>query len=172
MKIGLICLLLFCEGSRDEVLHFRKLLQASFTQENAAVEFYTIFKDRDPTSSLYQGYKALSMIMLCNYGSNPLAKYKRFTEGRKLLEKALLADSANTELHFLRHTVQCFAPYLLGYHEDLAEDKVILLNYIQAASCADPNLKQMIAAFLLQADECSENEKTQILKAQTSHFEL
>jgi hypothetical protein len=59
-----------------------------------------------------------------------------FKQGRIKLETAMLADSNNTEFHFLRLAIEEHAPKIVKYHSDIEKDKTLVLKNFKSLSPA------------------------------------
>lgn len=71
-------------------------------------------------------------------------KLSTFIEGRKILERAILAQPANPEYRFLRIMIQENAPGILGYSDNLNEDAK-LVN--EGLSVLDISVKNAIVNY-------------------------
>lgn len=58
--------------------------------------------------------------------SNPKEKLSLFKQGHKKLENAISADTKNVEFRFLRLMIQENAPSILGYKNEIKEDRDVL----------------------------------------------
>lgn len=73
-----------------------------------------------------EGYEGALLMRKADKVAFPKQKLKFFKEGRIKLETALLADSDNTEFHFLRLAIEEHAPKIVKYHSDIEKDKSII----------------------------------------------
>ncbi|PWU00331.1 MAG: hypothetical protein C5B52_09160 [Bacteroidetes bacterium] len=74
-----------------------------------------------------------------NHVINPFSKLKTFNDGISNIEKAVGKDPSNVEVRFVRLSVQKNCPRILGYHNNVNEDRVFLLANkwtIQSAALA------------------------------------
>lgn len=71
-------------------------------------------------------------------------KLSKFKSGRKLLQAAILADSANAEYRFLRLTIQENCPDFLNYHSHKEEDAKLIGAAFKALP---PDLRQIILEY-------------------------
>ncbi len=60
------------------------------------------------------------------FGALPGKKLKLFKSGHKKLEAAILKDSTNAELRFLRLQIQENSPAFLGYKRDIEKDEAYI----------------------------------------------
>ena len=80
-----------------------------------------------------QGYAGALIIRKAGL---PKAKdrLKLFKEGRAKLEFALANDPDNTELHFLRLTIQEHSPKIVKYHSEIEVDKFFVQKHFDKLS--------------------------------------
>lgn len=97
-------------------------------------------------SSLTVGYTSMYYMLMARYAFNPLSKLNLFNKGRKMLDAAVEGDKANTELRFLRFSVQVNAPSFLSYNSNLDEDKQHIITAYSKLDDAD--LKFRIKEFM------------------------
>ena len=92
------------------------------------------------------GYRGVANMMMAQYAGNPFTKLAYFKQGRRSLESAIVADSDNAELRFLRLAVQEKAPAFLGYKSDIRYDRMFLSGAVH--KMADTMLKNDINAYM------------------------
>ncbi|WP_313373839.1 hypothetical protein [Chishuiella sp.] len=80
---------------------------------------------------IYLGYLGSLQIIWAKHIINPFGKLKTFKKGKINLEKAILIEPYNTELRFIRLTIQKNAPRFLNYHENIKEDETFLEKNIK-----------------------------------------
>ncbi|MDB4919286.1 hypothetical protein [Mucilaginibacter sp.] len=121
------------------------LLTVGFIKISAAQEkfekaaFYTVMDSGDldainnqieivqaSSSNNKEGYEGALLMRKADKMSTAGKKLKYFKAGRIKLETALLADSDNTEFHFLRLAIEEHAPKIVKYHNDIEKDKLII----------------------------------------------
>ena len=81
-----------------------------------------------------EGYEGALLMKKAGLVVMAKKKLKFFKEGRIKLETALLADSDNTEFHFLRLAIQEHAPKIVKYHSSLGNDKLFLQRNFKSLS--------------------------------------
>lgn len=109
-------------------------------------------------SPLVKGYEGVALMLMARHVFNPFKKWQYFNEGKKLLDSAIAADGGEPELRFLRYCAQNNAPGFLGYAQNLAEDKAVLLAALKAGMPQDDVLLKKIGAFMLKSNNCSPEE--------------
>lgn len=162
MKITLLLWLSFNLNAGSPTLpELRQQLDKAANNKDAAEKLYEQFKPvKDNAAPIMVGFKALSELILCKHVFSPVSKLSHFKKGKRLLELAIAAAPRNAELIFFRFTTQSNVPSLLNYSDNLNEDRLLLLNYLQnpASKAADPDLFKRIKSYLLSSKLCTEQE--------------
>ncbi|MFI5140598.1 MAG: hypothetical protein ACHQIM_22465 [Sphingobacteriales bacterium] len=83
-----------------------------------------------------EGYEGALLIRKAGFVTPAKKKLKFFKDGRIKLEMALIADSENTEFHFLRLTIEENAPKIVKYHADIEKDKLFVQTHFKNLSQA------------------------------------
>ncbi len=86
---------------------------------------------------LDRAYIAASKMIEADLAILPTTQLSLFGQGKSELENCLNQDPWNTEIRFIRLTIQCQAPWFLDYHDNINEDTQVIidhlnLNYIRA----------------------------------------
>lgn len=156
--------ILFCSSSHAmdiPLSEVRLLFNKSATNEESCKKLMSVLNQYNETNnSTRAAYKACATMMMANHVCNPLSKLSNFNQGKKLLEKCVAADKENTEIRYLRFTIQSNAPAFLGYYHSISNDKTFLLNAI--TDLKDLQLKQIIISFLKSSEYLSSTEKQNI----------
>lgn len=97
-----------------------------------------------------QAYKACGMIIMAKHLINPISKMTHFNKGKDLLEEVIRKAPLNTELRYLRFSVQSNVPGFLNYNKELQTDKVFLLNSLRTLE--DDQLKKLILNVLNKSE--------------------
>ncbi len=125
----------------------REMYEEAAINEKACKKLLFLLHDFDENNNpILAGYKAGAKMIMARYAFNPFSKMSYFSNGKKLLERAIEKDSKNTELRFIRFTIQTQAPKFLGYHHAINEDRVLIKNSLDTLRDAD--LKKCILSFI------------------------
>jgi len=100
----------------------------------------------DNSAPILQGYKGMSYLLEAKHSYNIYKKYSYFSKGADILDVAIAKGPNNRELRFLRYSVQNNAPKFLGYYEEIANDKKIILANL--ANESDDDLRKRIVEYL------------------------
>lgn len=105
-------------------------------------------------------YRGAVTMAWANHAKTKKEKLSLFSEGKKLLEKAITAENSNIEMRFLRFSIQSNAPKALGYIKQMTEDKAFMLQNYNATENAV--VKRMISTFAQQSSAFTESEKQKL----------
>lgn len=143
------------------------------TAESLRKEYYKLNSDSAACAKLYKKtavlestdntlicYKGAISACMANHSTNKQEKIKLFNNGKKLMEQAIAADSSNTELRFLRFTIQTSCPKALGYNKQINNDKQFILAHIDAVKSS--TLKNKMNEFLQSSTYLNAAEKQKI----------
>lgn len=83
-----------------------------------------------------EGYEGALLMKKAGLLKRPKQRLSFFKQGRIKLETAMLADSNNTEFHFLRLAIEEHAPKIVKYHSDIEKDKTLVLKNFKSLSPA------------------------------------
>ncbi len=95
--------------------------KAKFVQSCAAI---------NATSSIDKAYCAASKMIQADLSYLPTEQLRLFNQGKEDLEKCIQLDPWNTEIRFIRLTLQCQSPWFLGYHDQIEEDTKIIIDHL------------------------------------------
>jgi hypothetical protein len=134
-KITLVMLLLIhathhLQANAPDIQAMRNLCAMAQNDATKAAEFSAYMNLQKINTPLLSGYKAMSYMMLCKHGINPITKLSNFNKGKALLEKAIVEEPNNIELIFFRYITQRKVPLLLNYSSNKEEDKKKLTTYL------------------------------------------
>ena len=82
-------------------------------------------------STVDAAYLAASKMIQADLSYLPTEQLSLFNQGKEQLEKCVKADLWNTEIRFIRLTLQCQSPWFLGYHDEIEEDAKIVIDHVQ-----------------------------------------
>jgi len=145
----------------------RRLYPKTTEDKEACEQLYKKLAESEyKDHALLTAYYGAVTATKANYLKEPGEKLKYFRQGRRLIEKAVAMDSLNTEIRFLRFTIQTNVPKAVKYDKEIDEDKQFLINNIK--DCKVPAVRKNITAFLLASKDVSEEEKQQIKESMDS----
>lgn len=127
---------------------YRDLLKTGEKSEKSAKMLIekssTAFKiSKDP---LYEGFLAVGKFFMAKHAFNPLKKMSYFNEGKKLMEQSLKSDPKNLEIRLMRLITQENAPAILGYNQQIKDDRNFLAK--EYKNTDDDELKLYIKDYL------------------------
>lgn len=162
MKIAtFFTLLLFAlktYSAEPELQEVKNLFEASSHSKASADQLLELLNTISHSSPpILICYKGAAEMMQAKYGINPINKFKRFKNGKTLIEEAVKKEPNNMEILFLRFAIQTNLPAFLNYNKDIKKDKKYLLANLKTVK--DKKLRQNILIFLSASKHCSEEEK-------------
>ncbi len=164
--IGMVSLLfnhsaILADATPVNIDEIRVLYRKAESDEKSCKELLTILSPYNVNNnSLFFGYKACATMLMAKHVFNPFSKWYYFKKGKQMLDMSIDADKNNVELRFLRFAIQTSVPSFLGYKNDIAEDKKIILASFY--EIPDKNLKEMILLVLNNSKYLTSNEKQQL----------
>ncbi len=114
----------------------------------------SVTKDDD---RILVAYKGAVTTLMAKYTRGIKQKKTYFKEGMQLLELAVAADPKNTEIRYIRLSVQENSPKIVGYKQNIEEDKQFILDHYQ--SMTDNGAKKFIKGYVSQSEVFNEAEK-------------
>ena len=160
MKIILLwflCSVNTCFASQE--LYFRRLYYASVYNKDSSEKFSEIMQTLDVKNNpILLCYKGMSYMIQAKHNINPISKLSSFNKGKEYLESAIKIDLANVETRFMRYSIQTNTPAMLGYNQQINEDKALIIKAWN--NIKDIDLKQKIKDFMLKSTYCSVKEKS------------
>jgi hypothetical protein len=130
------------------------------TDSAACAKLYEKIAALHTSDNLILGYKGATTAAMANFVKAKTEKIKLFNEGKKILEQSIKNDSSDTELRFLRFTIQTNAPKALGYHKQIENDKKHILTHYN--EIRNITVKGRISEYLLSSNRLNEQEKKKI----------
>ncbi|WP_313112031.1 hypothetical protein [Aequorivita sediminis] len=109
------------------------------------------------SNSVLLAYKGAILTLKAKFSKNKRDKKDFFKEGVSLLESAIELDSQNTEIRYIRLSVQENSPKFLGYHKNIETDKDFILKNFGTLS--SNTLKTIVKDFVLNSNSYNETEK-------------
>lgn len=92
--------------------------------ELALIHVDNIIKKQDQLA-----YKGTLQMKKADYLKSPKEKLKVFKSGHELLESAITKEPLNIEYRFLRLSIQEHAPKIVGYNDNIEEDKAFIIAH-------------------------------------------
>lgn len=133
----------------------------SARNEPAMKEFYDYCAGLQNRNNTQEAYLGVATAMQAELVSNPAEKLSYFSKGKALLEKAIANDYWNEELRFLRYSVQDKAPWMLQYHDKIAEDSYYIYQSLSSGKLNKTKAYwKIVIQFMVQSENISADLKT------------
>ena len=148
-KIGLFLLIIFTNVMFAQNLKdYRTLLQKGENSEVAAKKLIekSSMAFSETKQPIYAGFLAVGKFFMAKHVFNPVKKMSYFNEGKNTMEAAIKSDPKNLEVRLMRLITQESVPKLLGYYQNIEEDRNFLTKDYKKT--ADNDLKIYIKAYL------------------------
>jgi hypothetical protein len=166
--ILLYILLLFGSGKGTteayKVSELRNYYQKASKCAETGQAFHKFMARYDGKEPVILGFKAVSEAVMAKHAWSPYSKLKHLKNSAALFDQAVVMDSDNPELRFLRYTVEYYVPRYLNLSAHVQEDKTIVVNSLlkHPKSGLDPETYKLIRDFMLTGSHLSEAEKQQL----------
>lgn len=169
MKTFLVSCLLFLASlsafSQDLTLdEVRKKYPLATKNDSICKALYNGLNGKADGTDVLSGYAGGVTMLMAKSTANPFSKMEYFKSGKKLLEDAISHNKNDIELRFLRFAIQDNLPSMLGYNENLEEDKGYIMKYLPMLDKRE--LRKAIANYLIKSEKTDDKEKAGLKKYQ------
>ncbi|MDQ3051615.1 MAG: hypothetical protein M3Q95_12065 [Bacteroidota bacterium] len=136
----------------------RQEMPGAFKSEAESIALYNKIHNAPNPEPLLKGY--IGAVNIARARHAPIMDKRGYLKtGIAMLEEAIKEKPNNTELLFLRLTIQSKLPSFLGYNDNIdADKKFVLTNF---SSTPSP-LKEKIAHFILKSEDFTDAEKAMV----------
>ena len=159
----LLLIIISCEITFSQSVTIESVRKAYYKLNTDSISCKKAFdkiQESRPTNNLIIGYKGAIYAAMANHVKSKQEKIKLFSEGKKLLEQSIKTDSINTELRFLRFTIQTNCPKTLGYSKQIEADKNFIISNFSSLKASD--YKAKMAEYLINSSYLNASEKQNI----------
>lgn len=136
----------------------RKLYTESVGEKEKAEQLIGLLSAMQQTP-LTRGYLGAANMVMAKHVLNPVKKLSYFRTGREYLDGSIKKSPEDAELRFLRHAIQVSAPSFLGYNQEKAADRRLLISRLRAGSMQDKQLRLSVVKFLLVQQNTTEEQQ-------------
>jgi hypothetical protein len=157
--ILLACFLVMANTTTEEtdLILARLYFERVGTQESA-VSNLKILTEGKQAKPIYKAYLGAAYCAEAKYRWNPYSKLERVKTGMGLLNQAVISESSNIEIRFLRFCIEENLPSTLPYKQHIEIDKLFILANIKKEHTYYATMK----AYLLKSESLSESERKQL----------
>lgn len=151
----------WADSSQYNISQLRQQYVQASKEEAVAKQFHEKMSAYTKNDPLVLAYKAASEAVMAKYVWNPYSKLKQLRAANAIFEDAVALDNDNTEIRFLRFTVEHYVPRYLNLSPHVEEDKKFIIRSLQAYPNTEMSkpLARTIRDFMLTKDHCTEAEK-------------
>lgn len=143
----------------QNAVEWRKLYLEAVKTETAAVKLEQQTRSWQGKEPLMQAYQGTALALKAKYSYNPYTKVSAVKAGASMLNAAVNRAAADTEIRFLRYSVEVNTPSMVGISTHLAADKAHILAFPPAKSHA---LFSTMQGFMLSQGGLNDAEKLKV----------
>ncbi len=132
MRSLLFILIMTIHFPMSSQLHNLRNLYFNATNEEGIRQFHNEAAASGTEEPVIKAYRGVAEAMLAGISPGVWSKLSIFSRGRTMIDEAVKADWENPEIRFLRFSVQCKAPFILGYSGNLSDDAGIILQQLKS----------------------------------------
>ncbi len=109
---------------------------------------------------IIKAYEGVAEALLAKIVWNPFTKINYLRTSRDKLREAIVNSPSNIEIRFLRFSTQYYLPSILGFSDNLQEDKEAIMNNLEFLNHneLEDELLQFIIQFMDESNLCSSQE--------------
>lgn len=134
----------------------RSVFLKAGSEQSSAEQLKTI--TASGTDALTKAYHGAAYAILAKHRSNPVKKLELLKTGLNLINSAVLLNAADSEIRFIRFSVEDNIPAFVPFSSHLEADKAMLLKNLNPAQPMYASIK----AYLLKSGRLSSVEKAAI----------
>ena len=125
----LLAFLLYAAPSAAQMTNVRDLFSKASEDVEANEQLLEITKGYTlEYNHIMYAYRGAAEMTYAGHVFWPGSKYSWFYDGQDKLQQAIVYDTKNVELRWIRYCIQRNCPTFLGYNEDLKKDKAFILE--------------------------------------------
>lgn len=127
---------------------------------------YSILVASDDNNTLIKAYIGGLTALKAKHEFNPFTKLRYLSDAEHIMQATISESPDNIEIRFLRFSYQYHVPRILGFSDNLQEDKDIIVRQIISGNYdeSDRDLIKNVIDFLLRSKECSDEEASELNK--------
>lgn len=160
MKLTLVLLLFFSLSGIPDIEQIRTKYKKAIDSEPETEAGLKLLETVSKKEPLFYAYKGAFTALLAKHASNPYTKLEKVKQASAILDEAVTADAAHTEIRYLRYAMEKNIPSFLPYREHIGQDEAkIVAALTKKTDGLSPELKKEIAAFMLKNAQLEPDEK-------------
>jgi hypothetical protein len=135
-------------------------IRSHFEKGSESMEYAEKLKSltSNKKTPLHKAYYGMSYALMAKHSNGPFKKLELVKKGMDFINTAVKEEPNNIEIRFLRFSIESKAPSFLGISEHLEEDKLKLLNGLNASH----SYFKVIHTFLIQSSYLTNKEKDKL----------
>ncbi len=157
--ISLISCFLCCQSQYDPL----RVAFFNATESGGKKSLYSLANSMDCNLPVLVAYLGVATAMQADVVSSVGDKIDFFNAGKELLEAAVVADSFDCEIRYLRFSVQCEVPFFLGYSGKLDDDATLIVNALINGSVDSKNwFWQLAMKSMIESGELKKEQENKL----------
>lgn len=149
MKLVVVLMFITIGNSISEVEEVRNTFP-KITSIEQANYFIRLLEKNETVEG--KSYTAVMFFMKSKLVKFPITKYNYFKKGKKQLDSLINSNKNNVEIRYLRFLLQCEMPKFLGYHRNIEDDFLLIMNEIESSNLQKDFKIKMLNNMLLVSD--------------------
>lgn len=147
-------------GQTDKVSEIRKELFFKEFDEEQTQLFYEKVVNISQKTPVIKAYEGVAEALLAKTVWNPFTKIDYLKTSRDKLNEAVMDSPGNIEIRFLRFSTQYYLPSILGFSDNMQEDKEAIMENLEFLNQneLEDELLQFIIQFMGESNLCSIQE--------------
>lgn len=106
----------------------RKLFSEAADNSSKTNQLYQLLQNETGKNPILLAYRAASEALEAKHSWNVLTKWSNIDKAMQLFQKAIEIAPENIEIRFLRYSIQINTPFILGYSQNINEDKQKMID--------------------------------------------
>lgn len=165
-------------NSEIKLIEELRLTYYKAVEDEDSIEDYEnfVFKNfsaiSDISKALAVAYKAGIDAVKSKHAFWPLTKLNYLKKSMESLERAIIIESDNLEIRFMRFSILHYVPGFLGYSAERGEDAKVIFTELLKKNyrIVDKKIQKGIFQFLIESDRLSEKDSQLLISQLKEHF--
>jgi len=138
----------------------------SIESESAAESLYKSLEDADSKTPIFLAYKGAVRAVMAKHAFLPNTKYSCAKEGVKWLNEAVKSNAENTEIRYLRYSIEKNLPTFLGFELHLESDQSFIVKQLLNKSHGlDKKMFNLVRDYMVKKAKLTSETKMQLKNA-------
>lgn len=160
------CFLLYYAPSIGSIINDIDQVRLAFNLavedgKKASILYDQLSQMKPANNTLHYAYLGATEALLAKHSINPFSKLSYVNSALVKLNKAVVLNSTNIEIRYMRFSVEVNMPAYLGYSKHIGEDKLVLLEGLKNTQLTKDNcdMHKVFAIGILNSNNCNKEER-------------